>query len=213
MRAPRVSSRAARSAAWPSRSRRGVMAQQQVRGRQRAGAARSGDDVQPVRHEPGGGEDRASPAEAGRARRRCPPTSATRSSTTSAASAAARSTCTPAARPTSPARSRRRCTATCISLVEGGYSRAGDPRRVRRDVRRARADGAEARGIQLGRATWCPFAAIGAGAVALVTVLRRHAASHGGRVRATLRAPGHVQRGARRRTSWRGSTRAIRRDD
>ena len=44
------------------------------------------------------------------------------SNTTSAVSAAARSTCTPAARPISPARCRRRCTATSSALVQGGYS-------------------------------------------------------------------------------------------
>ena len=118
------------AAASSSRARRGGGggAARRARARRAAGAARharreqsSGSSnlfamdqaaAQPVRRPPKPGaravdDDR-------RARRR--------SSTRSAASADARSTSTSAARRTSPARSRRRCTATCMSLVEGGYS-------------------------------------------------------------------------------------------
>ena len=72
------------------------------------------------------------------------------------ATAAARSTSSPAAPPTSPAPTRPSCTARCWRCGKPGEVRPAGARRVRGEVRREGADGAEAEGIQPGGLSACP---------------------------------------------------------
>ena len=58
-----------------------------------------------------------------------------------------------------------------MALVAGGYSGAGDHRRVQSGVRRARADGAEERFNLVGYTM--PFVALGTGAVVVAALLKR----------------------------------------
>jgi cytochrome c-type biogenesis protein CcmH len=117
----------------------------------------------------------------------------------------ARSTSTSVAPPTSPVRSRRRCTATSSALVEGGYSAQEILDAFVETYGEVALMAPKREGFN-----WAgylvPFGALAAGGAALVTVLRRmQQRAH------ASRGPSGARRASDARsvppTSWRDSTR------